>query len=329
MQKKIIVYTLCISIILIIPLVILLSHFGLSNKVTCNNSASAERVQEVKKEAVETTVEAAEETDQQTTQPVEASPSETQPYTAAAHNEQTRTVNDGQRENSTDSDTPKIIEVQSSTEYLPILYYHAINDNITTSFKELFVSPSEFEQQMEFLKNNEYTVITFDKLAEYKKYKKPIIITFDDGYEDNYTYAYPILKKFGFNATIFLCTDFIDKPLYLKKSQIEEMLDIINFQSHSISHPFFTQINNEQLELELSESKRLLEELTGSAVDVLAYPTGDYDSRVIKAAKKYYKYAVLNGGGLYRGTDNNYEINRVYIPRGISMTEFKRRINHK
>ena len=65
---------------------------------------------------------------------------------------------------------------------------------------------------MNYLKNDGFTVISFEQIDQIAGIKKPVIITFDDGYENNYTYAYPILKKYNFTATIFVCTDFIDKP---------------------------------------------------------------------------------------------------------------------
>lgn len=208
---------------------------------------------------------------------------------------------------------------------LPILYYHAIDDAIE-GIEELFVSPSEFEKQMSFLKQNNYTVITFDDLGNLKNIKKPVIITFDDGYEDNYTYAYPILKKYNFKATIFLVTNFIDNSSILKQSQIKEIAGLINFQSHTLSHADLNKLKDEEIEKELSESKSIIENMTGTKVNTLAYPTGYYDQRVIDIAKKYYKYAVVNGGGLYTEGDNNYELKRVYIPRNLDIKGFEQKI---
>lgn len=211
---------------------------------------------------------------------------------------------------------------KNTVEYLPVLYYHAVNDTIT-GIEDLFVSPSEFERQMEYLKKNKYTVITFDQIHNYKKIKKPVMITFDDGYEDNYTNAYPILKKYGHKASVFLCTDFIDKPLYLKTKQILAMKDLINFQSHTLSHRNLTELDEEQIEHELMNSRFLLEDMLGEKVEALAYPFGDYDERVLGIALKYYRYAVLNGEGLYSEKDSDLEIRRLYIPRSMSFQEFK------
>ncbi len=208
---------------------------------------------------------------------------------------------------------------------VPILYYHSINDNIT-GIEELFVSPSEFEKQMNFLKKNNYNIITFDQLDKAASIENPVIITLDDGYEDNYFNAYPILKKNNFKATIFLCSDFIDKPSILKTTQIKEMTDLINFQGHSISHPDLRTLSRDEIEKELFVSKEIIEGITGQKVDVFAYPTGYYNNTVLEITRKYYKYAVLNGGGLYTEGDGNYETRRVYIPRNLDIQGFEKKI---
>ena len=219
----------------------------------------------------------------------------------------------------------KTIENKSLKKSLPILYYHAINDNIT-GLEELFVSPSEFDRQMQYLKQNNYDAISFAQLKYISKIPKPVIITFDDGYEDNYRYAYPILKKYGFTATIFICSDVIDKPLFLKTVQIQEMKDFISFQSHTVSHRRLSELKDDEIEYELRESKKAIEEITGCKIDVLAYPYGDYNVKVINIAKKYYNYAVVSGGGLYHEGDNNYEIKRVYVPRDLNIDSFIKKL---
>jgi peptidoglycan/xylan/chitin deacetylase (PgdA/CDA1 family) len=218
-----------------------------------------------------------------------------------------------------------IIEIDNKSKGVPILYYHTINDNIT-GIEELFVSPKEFEKQMKFLRENNYNVISFKELGDYDSYDKPVIITFDDGYEDNYYNAYPILKKYNFKATIFLSVDAIDKPLFLKKAQITEMGDLIDFESHTLSHPYLTQLNNKEAAHELSESKKQIEEITGKQVNVLAYPIGDFDRRIIEIASKYYKYAVLNYGGTYYKSENDYEIKRTYVSRYLDVQGFIKKL---
>ncbi len=207
-----------------------------------------------------------------------------------------------------------------------IIYYHAIND-IVSGIEELFVTPAAFESQIQYLKDNGYTAITFDELNNAQNIKNPVIITFDDGYEDNYTNAYPILKKYGFKATIFICSSVIDQPAYLKTPQIQEMSDIISFQSHTLTHPNLNKLKPEELDKELSESKAFLEGLTQKTVNVLAYPTGYYNSKVISIVSKYYKFAVTTERGFYYKGDNSYTIKRIYVPRQLTLQGFAEKIN--
>lgn len=214
----------------------------------------------------------------------------------------------------------------ASTRIFPILYYHAVSD-VIEGLAELHVSPSEFDKQMAYLKKNGYTVLTFDELKDARNVEKPAIITFDDGYMDNWTYAYPILQKYGFKATIFLTTEFIDKPNYLGVEQIKEMQKLVNFQGHSLTHPYLTRLSNDEVIREITESKKIIQGITGAKVDVFAYPIGDYNGRVLELVKKEYRYAVLNGGGLYTQGDPDYEIKRVYVPRNLDIEGFEKKIS--
>ena len=86
-----------------------------------------------------------------------------------------------------------------------ILAYHSISKNRTDA---LSVSASEFDRQLKWLKNKNYKIVSIEDAVKIKN-QKSAVITFDDGYRDNYEIAFPILKKYGFNATIFLATDFV------------------------------------------------------------------------------------------------------------------------
>src|ERR1041385_3839620 len=89
---------------------------------------------------------------------------------------------------------------------LPILLYHRIvNENSKIGKHKIYVWEKNFREQMKFLKENGYSTITFNELGN-KSSRKNIILTFDDGYEDNYTILFPILKEFGFTAVIYLVT---------------------------------------------------------------------------------------------------------------------------
>ena len=205
---------------------------------------------------------------------------------------------------------------------IPIPTYHCI-DNAVWGYKNMFVSPGTFDEQMKYLKDQGYSTITFSDLDRINTIKKPILITFDDGYEDNYTNAYPILKKYGFKATIFLICDAIGKPKYLKLSQIRQMKDCIDFQSHTITHPHLANLSPNKIEFELSHSKNQLETLLNKKIDVIAYPYGSYNATVVNIAKKYYTYALTTHfGKFYDSIGNDYQIKRMEILDKTNFPEF-------
>ena len=144
--------------------------------------------------------------------------------------------------------SPKVMPVSAAeNEDIPItiLNYHKV-DNMNIA---LSVLPEDFDRQMAYLKENGYNTINTDQLYDYmvngaELPENPIMITFDDGYEDNYQNAYPILKKYGFTGTIFIITDFVsNQPNYLTWEQIKEMkANGMDFQSHTASHKSMTEL---------------------------------------------------------------------------------------
>ena len=175
---------------------------------------------------------------------------------------------------------PSWIKKVATSKSIPVLSYHSINDKVSGS-ADMYVSPETFEKQIKEIKTRGYTPITFNDIRNVETIDKPIIITFDDGYEDNYSNAYPILKKYGVRATIFLVANYIGKPNYLSISQITKMQDIIDFQSHTLSHHRLTEMDFKKMEYELSQSKQRLEALLGKDINVIAYPYGDYDKKTM------------------------------------------------
>jgi peptidoglycan/xylan/chitin deacetylase (PgdA/CDA1 family) len=204
---------------------------------------------------------------------------------------------------------------------VPVLAYHSVRDN-AVGIEQLSVGEKAFENQMKYLAGHGYTALTFSELRDFKSCSKPILLTFDDGYEDNYTKAYPVLKKYGFKATVFLIAGEIGKPGYLTREEIMRMEDLVSFQSHTVTHPHLNSVSPAQLTHELEESKRRIAALTGSPVLALAYPYGDYSDAVLRVASCLYDFAVTMKSGYYSGASANLEMRRIPIWRSYSLGDF-------
>ncbi len=229
--------------------------------------------------------------------------------------------------NTTGSAFNWIISNKGDIKGIPILAYHCVDSSIWGD-RPMFVSPDNFDRQMRYLRDQGYETITFRDLSQLHSIKKPVLITFDDGYENNYTNAYPILKKYEFKATIFLVADFIDKPKFLKLEEIRKMRDIIDFQSHTMTHRHLAALDPAKIEFELSESKKRLEYLLGKKIDIIAYPYGSYDSSVLDIAKKYYAYGVTTNYGKFVDVPaNEYTIKRMYVLNQMDLDKFIKLFN--
>ncbi len=212
---------------------------------------------------------------------------------------------------------------------IPILYYHSITEE---AGNELRIPPKEFESHLKFLRQAGYESITLYELYQYF-YKerelpaKPFVLTFDDGYTDNYTNAFPIAKKYGFSGTIFMVTGWIDGEGYLTKKQLREMSQAgWQIEAHTETHPKLNELTLTQLERELQDSKRKLEEILNRPSEYLAYPYGSYTEQVIRESKVA---GYLMGFTTERGWANEkepYQVHRVYCYANMGVEELERRM---
>ena len=209
-----------------------------------------------------------------------------------------------------------IDEIASGSKIL-VLNYHQIGGNFTP----LCVPTHFFDEQMAYLKDNGYVTITPEELYEgiagnLVLPERPVMITFDDGYVDNYTNAMPVLKKYGMRATIFVVPGFTDvQPNYLTWEQLKEMeKNGFSVQSHTLNHRALEELPDDEIRAELLNSKLLIEKNLGHPVDFLAYPTGTYNLHIAGIAKDVgYKAAfTIRYGNVDKGS-NIYALERVPI----------------
>jgi peptidoglycan/xylan/chitin deacetylase (PgdA/CDA1 family) len=181
-----------------------------------------------------------------------------------------------------------------------------------------WVSPENFEFQMNYLKKNGFKVISLDELVESIKSerrlsRKSVVITFDDGYEDNYTNAYPILKKYGFPATIFLVSDSIDTEGFLTADQIVEMHNNrIDFGAHTRTHAYLPDHSREKQLDEIGNSKKILEDKFHFDIDYFAYPNGGFSDDIKSIVQSAgFKGACATNRGFDKFNKDVYELKRV------------------
>jgi peptidoglycan/xylan/chitin deacetylase (PgdA/CDA1 family) len=229
---------------------------------------------------------------------------------------------------------PTPLGVYSWTLKVPILMYHYVSEPPEGADKyrlDLSVHPEAFRQQMHYLAENEYSPITFDDLSlaivdKRELPPKPVIITLDDGYRDNYENALPVLRELGFTATIFVVTDFVDqgRPEYLSWEMIAEMAASgIRFEPHTKTHPDLTEHDRDFIIYEIQGSGETLEAHLGYRSRYFAYPSGRYNDDVIEVLSELeYWGAVTTAGGLWHGFDDRYEWTRVRVRNLLTLEDF-------
>lgn len=240
--------------------------------------------------------------------------------------EQDKTEEDKSKEEDRFKDLPLINDNRG----VPVLYYHSIDPSESN---EVILSPQKLKAQLQYIKDSGYTTLTMTELNDYiSKHtpipEKSIVITFDDGYKDNYTNAFPILKELDMKATIFVITSVIDDGYYLSKNEIKELSDYgIDIQSHTVKHLHLNTLSYEEQLQELKTSKETLESITNKPVISVAYPFGDHDENTLKAAKAAgYNLGFLTDKGLAKPTSQSISLNRIYVSSAYSMDTFKERL---
>ncbi|MDR3288270.1 MAG: polysaccharide deacetylase family protein [Peptococcaceae bacterium] len=213
---------------------------------------------------------------------------------------------------------------------VPVLYYHSVR---IEAGNELCMPPAQLEEQMKFLADNHYQGITLDELYD-GLYgtgglpAKPVVITFDDGYQDNYQNAWPVLQKYGYTATVFIITDYIGEQGYLSAPELKALQENgWRLEGHSATHPYLTEATAAALEEELAGSKAVLEAQLDRPVKFFAYPFGVFDERVAQAVKDSgYTMAVTTERGWAHRDEDPMRVKRVYCYADMGIAEFERRL---
>ncbi len=242
---------------------------------------------------------------------------------------------------------------------IPVLLYHRIvNADSKIGKHKTYVKEKCFREQMTFLKRNDYETITFQQLAgrmegwndgrmiqpsnlpSFQSSKK-IILTFDDGYEDNYTILFPILKEFGFTAVIYLVTKLSRNEWAIKEGEpelkmmsremIREMSAYgIEFGGHTRMHADLKNTVKEKLADEIAGCKQDVEALTGKPAVSFAYPYGAYRDEAIEEVKKAgWQYGITTKFGPENLADDLFRIKREEVSPRTNGWSFRKKVTGK
>jgi len=218
-----------------------------------------------------------------------------------------------------------------------VLMYHMINEHLDGEHKrnKWRVKPDDFEKQMQWFYKNGWHSYTLSELVSMQTVpEKSFAITFDDGYEDNYTNAFPILQKYHFKATIYVVPEHsennwehfenhqFDRLLCKEQIKIMQESGLIEFGSHTLKHQNLLRCDSAEAKNEIVGSKQKVEELIGAACLAFAYPYGKYNDDIVHLVQEAgYTNATIVKRGFY---DSHYpfEIKRIGILGTESFFDF-------
>lgn len=209
-----------------------------------------------------------------------------------------------------------------------VLMYHRVlrkRDIPRDLHPGMYVTSDDFERHARYLAAH-HQVLTLEEFAEWLEGTRqcdrvPCAITFDDGWEDNYTEAFPILQRYRLPATIFLITDAVGTPGMLTWRQVQEMEAAgVTFGSHTASHPVLTAVDEERIRQELTKPIPCLRQQLRKPSGWFCYPKGAYDERSLRIAKELYAAAVSVDEGPVARNDDRHRLRRIGIHHDVTRT---------
>lgn len=222
------------------------------------------------------------------------------------------------------TETESEVAVPPAAVYKPkALMYHLILEEVYGPYEALFVRPDDFEAQLTYLDSAGYEYLFAEewRLTD----RLSVIITLDDGYEDNYTEMFPILKAHNAKATVFLVSELIGTDGYLTGDMIREMSrsGLVSFQCHTANHVDLAYQSEDTVRREFEKSCSTISELTGKSVSALAYPAGSYNDTVLRVTQEFFDFAYTTRSPYNTAEYTELTVPRYYISRTLGIESFK------
>jgi peptidoglycan/xylan/chitin deacetylase (PgdA/CDA1 family) len=189
------------------------------------------------------------------------------------------------------------------------------------------VTVDRFREQMGWLAENNFRTRSLDDVFDPRTLlKDSVVITFDDGWADNFSHALPILREFGMSATVFVVTGFAGTPGYLDWERLREMSGCgISLQSHTVSHRPLESLDSREVAEELGTSKKVLEDRLGTPVHFVSMPQGSWNRRILDAARAAgYRGVCTSEPGFRHSLGTPAVFSRINVSDRISMASFSR-----
>ena len=207
---------------------------------------------------------------------------------------------------------------------VPVLMFHSLQFDPNNPDDDTRIAAETFKEQMAWLYDNGYTTLTMEQLYKGIELKtgfpqKSCVLTFDDGYDDFYTNGWPVLKQYGFHATLFMISGFVGNQRFLSQDQLEDLnKNNVDIEDHTVTHPMLDTLSYNSQMKELSDSQIYLTNLTGHSINYVAYPSGRFNSDTLKILPLLgYQMAFRMSGGWANISDSLYEVPRVYIGNNL------------
>ncbi|OPZ82763.1 MAG: Poly-beta-1,6-N-acetyl-D-glucosamine N-deacetylase precursor [bacterium ADurb.Bin429] len=221
---------------------------------------------------------------------------------------------------------------------VPVLMYHRVceltpREARSPLMRDLTVPPVDFAWQMQYLRDNEFTIISVEDVERALRERLPlpvkaVAVTMDDGYRDNFTCAYPILRRHQAPATVFLVTSVVGDAAHLTWEHARNMRQgDCGFQSHTVHHYDLTTLNDEQLHSELIDSRETITVHLRRPVSQVAYPSGAFNDRVVAGVRAAgYTAAWKKGGGPVTPDCDPLRLPRIRVHGRTTPDDFARKV---
>jgi peptidoglycan/xylan/chitin deacetylase (PgdA/CDA1 family) len=209
---------------------------------------------------------------------------------------------------------------------IPVLMYHQIHDDGDVSATPYTTSAADFVSQLQALCDEGFHTQSLRELLKGEPDKKSVVITFDDGYIDNYALAFPALRRLQLKATFFVIVSRIGQPGYMTWAHLREMQKHgMEIHSHTLTHPHLETLPAEAIRTELFASRSILEHELATSIDFVSFPNGSYNDVVVQAAAEAgYAGSCTSDFGYFSPATTPYCIPRIAVRRHHGLSDFRK-----